>query len=88
MPAWAAMVWQSHLTPAVAGHGSLAGENDALYAAAVSGVSLQLFGRTGALLDGQQSADHRADKAHKNEPGSDYAAGTIPALTPPLKKKK
>ena len=35
---------------AVAGHGSDAGKNDALHAADVSGVSLQLFLRPGALL--------------------------------------
>ena len=39
-----AMLWQSHLHAAVAGHGPDAGENDALHAADFPGVPLQLLG--------------------------------------------
>jgi hypothetical protein len=38
-------------------------------------------------LDSQQSFDHRADKAHKNESGSDYA-GRCFSIDAAAKKEK
>ena len=74
---------------AVAGHGSRAGQNHALHAADVPGVPLQLFGRPGALLDGQQPADRFADQADENyKPDRPTATPTASALTPLPKRKK
>ena len=52
----------------VAGHGSRNAKNDALHAADVSGVLLQLCVGHGALHDGQHAAWNSADAVDENEP--------------------
>ena len=63
------MLWQSHLTPPSPGMDPAQAKDDALHAVDVPGVPLQLFLRPGAVLDGQQRADRRANQTHQNEPG-------------------
>ena len=65
-----AMLWQSHLHAAVAGHGPDAGKNDALHAADVSGVPLQLFVGPGALLTVSTLLTVLQTKLTQNEPDS------------------
>jgi len=62
-------------------------QNDALFAADFPGVPLQLLGGAGALLDGQQPADHRADEAHENIVGDRGAHGPGFALDAAVQKK-
>src|SRR5437867_11438075 len=51
---------------ALARHGPDATENDALHAADVPVHTLQLFLGAGALLDGAESSEHRADEVDQN----------------------
>src|SRR5208283_5125112 len=53
----------------------------------VSGVSLQLLIRPGAVLDGQQRADHCANETHENEPGPGFTRRSF-SIDAGVKKEK